>query len=78
MSGKVAAFTATSLNRAELAVSDLEFVRVVDDLLEVLLAKGVINLTDLLIQAQEKFINWSRLRERSRGALDLLDDEETL
>ena len=73
--GEMAAFLTSSRNNAELLASDLEFVRVVDDLLEALMAKGVINFTDLPTQAQEKFLNRSRLRERSRGALDLLDDE---
>ncbi len=73
--GEVAGFIASSRSDAELAASDLEFVRVIDDLLEVLTAKGIINFTDLPEEAQAKFLKRSKLRVKSRKSLDLLGDD---
>ena len=75
LSGEMAAFVASVGGSAELAASDWEFVRVIDDLLEVLMAKGLINFTDLPIEAQQKFLQRSKLRARARESLDLLDDD---
>ena len=73
--GEVAGFIASSRSDAELAASDLEFGRVIDDLLEVLTAKGIINFTDLPEEAQAKFLKRSKLRVKSRKSLDLLGDD---
>jgi len=75
--GELEAFLSSSKNQAELAASDLEFVRVIDDLLDVLIAKGVINFTDLPQEAQEKFLRRDQLRRSDRG-LDLLGDDDLI
>jgi len=74
-SGELTAFLSSSRNSAELAQSDLEFVRVLDDLLEVLMAKGLLAFTDLPEEAQSKLLKRSALRARNREALNLLDDQ---
>ena len=50
--------------RERLAVSDLELVRVFEDLIEILIDKGVILITDLPEAAQEKLMERHRLREK--------------
>jgi len=78
LDAEVADFLAANSPSGELVTSDLEFVRVVDDLLEVLIDKGVIAFTDLPDQAQQKFLRRGELRQRRRESLDLLDDESYL
>ncbi len=60
---------------SDLAQSDLEFIRVLDDLINVLLDKNVLLFTELPEQAQAKIAERNRLRSLRSGALDLLDDE---
>lgn len=55
--------------------SDAEVVRVLDDLIELLIDKGVIQFTELPIEAQQKLLNRSQLRQSQRD-LNLLEDEE--
>ncbi|NYT25237.1 hypothetical protein H0A73_16685 [Alcaligenaceae bacterium] len=55
---------------------DTEFIRVLEDLIDVLVAKGVINLTDLPPQALEKLSLRRNARRRLRNALDLIQDED--
>ncbi len=70
---EVMAFLSSGLAEAELemrqakerlAVSDLELVRVFEDLIEILIDKGVILITDLPEAAQEKLMERHRLREK--------------
>jgi hypothetical protein len=61
----------------ELARSDLEFVRVLEDLLDVLMAKGVLMFTDLPLEAQAKVMERRALRG-GEDALDLLDEESPI
>jgi len=56
--------------RAALNDSDLALVRVLEDLINTLIDKGVILFTDLPIAAREKLSN----REKIRGHLNSLDD----
>lgn len=57
---------------------DADFIRVVEDLIDVLITKGVIRITDLPPGAQRKLTARKDLRGRMRGALDLLDRQETI
>lgn len=57
--------------------SDLDFVRVVEDLINLLIAKNYIRFTDLPDQAQEKMRSRQALRGKLNSSLDLLSDENT-
>ncbi|WP_434986258.1 tryptophan synthase subunit beta like protein [Vreelandella zhaodongensis] len=58
---------------AQFIASDLAFVRVVEDMLEVLLEKGVISFTDLPAAAQSKILERKSLR--SKSSVNLLSDD---
>jgi len=60
----------------DLSRMDTEFIRVLEDLIDVLVAKGVINLTDLPPQALEKLSQRRSARRKLRNALDLIQDED--
>ena len=60
----------------ELAHSDLEFIRVLDDVIEVLLEKNLLLFTELPDEAQRKIAERNRLRSLRRGSLDILDSEK--
>jgi hypothetical protein len=54
---------------------DADFVRVIEDVIDTLIARHVINITDLPDQAQAKLFARKSFRERSgRNALRLFDD----
>lgn len=55
--------------------SDLELVRVLEDLIQVLMEKGVISFTDLPDAARDKLLTRQSLRRRI-NSVNLLDDEE--
>lgn len=58
--------------------SDMRLVRVLEDLIELLIARDVIRFTDLPLPAQQKLLERRSMRQ-SLGALDLLGgDNETL
>ena len=52
---------------------DADFIRVVEDLIDVLIQKGVLRVTDLPVGAQRKLAARKHLRGRLSGALDLLE-----
>lgn len=56
---------------SSLAQSDMRLVRVLEDLIELLIARDVIRFTDLPQAAQEKLLERRSMRQ-SLGALDLL------
>ncbi|MBI0438771.1 tryptophan synthase subunit beta [Dickeya dianthicola] len=66
-------------NIERLRSSDLEMVRVLEDLIQVLITKGQINITDLPAAAQLKLINRAQARE-ALGDLDSLirEDEDKI
>lgn len=59
----------------QLNTSDRELIRVIDDLIDLLTDKGVIQFTDLPTAAQQKLMNRQTLRQKKHN-LDLLDDED--
>nr|WP_163503504.1 tryptophan synthase subunit beta like protein [Halomonas socia] len=73
---------ATFLNAAarqennELRQSDLEFVRVLEDVIEVLMNKGVISFTDLPDAARDKLMARQNLRRRVND-VGLMDDSDS-
>jgi len=61
--------------RAALRRSDLEFVRVLEDVIELLMDKGVISFTELPEAAQQKVMERQTLRRRLSG-LSLVGSED--
>ncbi|MBP6019690.1 MAG: hypothetical protein KA735_09370 [Burkholderiaceae bacterium] len=62
------------------ALSELDagFIRVLEDLIDALLANGTLRLTDLPPQALVKLNQRKHARARLRDSLDLIDDEDHL
>ncbi|KHK61679.1 MULTISPECIES: hypothetical protein [Pseudomonas] len=60
----------------QLKQSDLEMIRVLDDLIQVLTTKGVIRVTDLPAAAQAKLMDRNQAREALGGLSRLIDDDE--
>ncbi|GHC25172.1 tryptophan synthase subunit beta like protein [Aidingimonas halophila] len=58
----------------ELRQSDLEFVRVLEDVIEILMDKGVISFTDLPDAAREKLMARQSMRQRA-NSVGLLGDD---
>ena len=58
--------------------SDLEFIRVLDDVIDLLITKNLILFTELPEVVQEKYTQRTQMRERRRESLNLLEDEEIL
>ncbi|MGI4839856.1 MAG: hypothetical protein ACRYF9_19800 [Janthinobacterium lividum] len=61
----------------QLKQSDLDMIRVLDDLIQVLTSKGVIRVTDLPEAAQAKLTDRTNAREALGGLSHLINDEET-
>ena len=61
----------------QLKQSDLDMIRVLDDLIQVLTSKGVIRVTDLPAAAQAKLTDRTQAREALGGLDHLLNDDET-
>jgi hypothetical protein len=57
---------------------DASFIRVMEDLIDVLIEKGVLRLTDLPGDAQRKLLARKDMRRRLKGALDLLGDRDVI
>lgn len=68
-------FLAGMRTRDALDQSDLEFIRVVEDVIELLIAKNIILFTELPNEAQEKMLKRQHLRRSVQSSLDLLSDE---
>lgn len=62
-------------SRDALAGTDQSFIRVLEDLIELLIVRGVIRFTDLPDAAQVKMMQRQQLREALRPHVDLLDHE---
>lgn len=62
--------------RSLLAESDVEMSRVIEDLVDILISRGVILLTDFPVPAQEKLTKRGGLRQRLRDPLTLIDEED--
>ncbi len=71
----VIAFVHGASEVGEFAKLDAGFVRVIEDLIDTLIAKHLINLTDLPEQAQAKLLSRKSFRERAtRHSLSLFGD----
>ena len=63
-------------NLLRLQQSDLEMIRVLEDLIHLLIHKGVVRITDLPEAAQAKLSERSRTRDALGGLTGLINDEE--
>ena len=70
------AFWGGDATKPSFGVADAEFVRVIEDLIDVLITKNLIMHTDLPEAAQKKLMFRKGLRNRIHGALDLLDSDD--
>ncbi len=58
---------------------DADFIRVIEDVIDTLISKNVINITDLPIEAQTKLFGRKGYRERAtKDALKLFGDDEPI
>ncbi|EJC62317.1 hypothetical protein MJ863_09715 [Alcaligenes ammonioxydans] len=64
--------------KQELSASDASFIRVLEDLIDALVANGVLRMTDLPPQALAKLNERKLTRQRLRDSLDLINDDEPL
>ena len=64
-----------SLSGTALSETDQDFIRVLEDVVELLIAQGVILFTDLPESAQTKIIRRQHLRDDQSGKLDLLGSD---
>ncbi|MDH0649570.1 tryptophan synthase subunit beta [Pseudomonas sp. GD03858] len=60
----------------QLKQSDLDMIRVLEDLIEVLTAKGVFSITDLPPGAQAKLLNRSTARKALGSLNNLIEEDE--
>lgn len=70
--------TLRTANLQQLQQSDLDMIRVLEDLIEVLMSKGVISITDLPEAAQNKLLNRAKARRALGGLEDLIGDDDRL
>lgn len=61
--------------RASIGETDQDFVRVLEDVVDLLVEKGVILFTELPASAQSKVMLRQELRSKVSSALDLLGDD---
>ena len=62
----------------QLNQTDINLIRVIEDIVDTLIAKNIITLTDLPLHAREKIMQRKSTRERIFGASDIIDSEDDL
>lgn len=65
-------------SRKKLSELDADFIRVLEDLVDALLANGTLRLTDLPPEAVAKLDQRRQARARLRNSLDLIGDDDAL
>ena len=58
-----------------LATSDQDLIRVLEDLVDLLVTKGLILFTELPLDAQQKIMNRQQMRDELSGRLYLIGDD---
>jgi len=64
-----------SVEKPSLDSTDQDFIRVLEDVVELLISKGVILFTELPESAQEKMMHRQRLRSEMSDRLDLIGSD---
>lgn len=62
-------------DESRIGATDRDLVRVLEDVVDLLIDKGIILFTELPASAQQKILERRRLRSELAAALDLLDDD---
>jgi len=62
----------------QLNQTDISLIRVIEDIVDTLIAKNVITLTDLPLGAREKIMQRKSTRERIFGTSDIIESEDKL
>lgn len=76
---EVLAFIDGGDENSDFATLDVSFIRVIEDVVDVLIQKGVMRLTDLPAPAQEKLMARKSFRERrNENSLDLIGNDEII
>jgi hypothetical protein len=77
-SEEAARFAADTVGTAEETISqtDLDFVRVLEDLIELMMDKNIIQFTELPGPSQTKMLARQKLRKTLKAHLELLDEEQ--
>lgn len=77
---EAAAFTeaAVGSERHSFEQTDLEFVRVLEDLIELMMSKNLIQFTELPEASQTKMLARQKLRRKLKSHLDLLGNDDFL
>ncbi len=73
----LAAFLVQVQQQDDLLYSDIQLVRVLEDLIQVLIQNGALRFTDLPIAAQDK-LNRRKILRDSINDLNLIDDDQGL
>jgi hypothetical protein len=63
-------------NKIPFLKSDLELIRVVEDLIQILLAKNIISITDFPAPAVDKLVTRNKIREQFQGISYIIGDEK--
>jgi hypothetical protein len=74
----VQAFLSSARAAPHFSEIDADFIRVIEDVVDTLIAKNVIRLTDLPIAAQKKMTHRQNKRSQIIGALNLLDNDNEI
>lgn len=75
-SKEVTAFLAhCKINKGQVFLkTDLELIRVIEDLIQILIVKNVISITDFPLAAMEKLVARNKIRDQYKGLSGLMDE----
>ncbi|NYT45638.1 hypothetical protein H0A64_12480 [Alcaligenaceae bacterium] len=65
-------------DKRRLDALDVEFIRVLEDVIDALLENGTLRLTDLPAEALHKLNQRKTARQSLRDSLSLIDDDDTI
>lgn len=68
-------FAGLASEESPLEASDQDLIRVLEDVVDLLIAKGLILFTDLPVDAQQKIMRRQQLRARMGSTLDLIGED---
>jgi len=72
----MAFFTRCDDKKWELLQSDIDLIRVIEDLVEILMEKNIITITDFPVAAIEKLVSRRGVRNQLSNASGIVNDDE--